>query len=59
MVDKEFNLQTGVYKVQTFGTTQNRETTEKNIYSKLGNKRNHPDRTGNEEKNDRFWELPS
>lgn len=32
MVDKEYNNQAGVYKVQTFGTTQIHQTVEKFKY---------------------------
>jgi hypothetical protein len=39
MVDKECNLRTGVYKVQTFGTTQSRGRIEEasNLVLEPGN----------------------
>jgi hypothetical protein len=35
MVDKECNLRAGVYKVQTFGTTQDEEGIEKMIFKEI------------------------
>jgi hypothetical protein len=38
MVDKECNLRAGVYKVQTFGTTQHSKSANKLIYHHIRHK---------------------